>query len=51
MRDSDYSLNINNKTISANEEVAAAFEKCFADIPADNTRSLNSSSVDAVAPG
>lgn len=44
VRVSEYSLNINNRAVTADEEAPAAFDKFFVAIPLDTTRSLNSSS-------
>lgn len=43
-RDTDYSLNVNDKTVKTDLEVATVFEKFFNDIPISTTNCLNSSS-------
>lgn len=44
-RDSNYSLDINNKIICSDLDVATAFEKFFTEIPVSTTKLLNSSPI------
>ncbi|RVE49976.1 hypothetical protein evm_005329 [Chilo suppressalis] len=46
-RNNNYNLNIVNKKVTSDTEVATAFENFFTDIPVSTTKSLNSSPVAA----